>query len=71
MARNLTISDWRIHHLARVCGLSGFGLWSASGASEAEGGEKRLAKRSRSATPAAKPQTEARRCGGYFADARS
>ena len=42
----------------------GFGLRSASGESGAEGGEKRLANRSRSATPAAEPQTEARRsCG--------
>ena len=30
---------------------SGFGLWSASGESGAEGGEQRLAERSRSATP--------------------
>ena len=42
----------------------GFGLRSESGVSEAEGGEKRLANRGRSATPAAEPQTEARRsCG--------
>jgi len=41
-----------------------FGLRSVSGESGAEGGEQRLAKRSRSATPAAEPQTEARRhCG--------
>ena len=47
----------------RECGLSGFGLWSASGDSGAEGGEGRIANRSRSATPA-EPQTEARRsCG--------
>jgi hypothetical protein len=61
MARNFTIidwkiwnwpiTDWRIHHLARVCGFSGFGLRSASGESGAEGGEERLAHRSRSATP--------------------
>jgi hypothetical protein len=44
--------------------MQGFGLRSASGESGAEGGEKRLAHRSRSATPAAEPQTEARRhCG--------
>ncbi|MGI8966669.1 MAG: hypothetical protein ACR2H1_11350 [Limisphaerales bacterium] len=44
--------------------LPGFGLRSASGESGAESGEKSLAERSRSATPAAGPQTEARRsCG--------
>ena len=32
---------------------SGFGLWSESGESGAEGGEKRIVKRSRRATPAA------------------
>ena len=43
---------------------SGFGLRSASGESGVESGEERLAERSRSATPAAEPQTEARRyCG--------
>ena len=47
---NWPITDWRIHHLARVCGFSGFGLRSASGESGAEGREKRLAHRSRSAT---------------------
>jgi hypothetical protein len=36
-----------------------FGLRLASGESGAEGGEERLANRSRSATPAAEPQTEA------------
>jgi len=42
----------------------GFGLRSVSGESGAEGGEERLANRSRSATPAAEPQTKARRsCG--------
>jgi hypothetical protein len=41
-----------------------FGRRSASGESGAEGGEKRLANRSGSVTPAAGPQTEARRfCG--------
>jgi len=59
--RNWPITDWRIHHLARVCGFSGFGLWSVSGESGAESGEERLANRSRSATPAAEPQTEAHR----------
>jgi len=50
---------------------SGFGLWSAGGESGAEGGEQRLAKRSRSATPAAEPQTEARRhCGNSPMPAR-
>jgi len=49
----------------------GFGLWSASGESVAEGGEERLAHRSRSATPAAEPQTEARRsCGPMRMPAR-
>jgi hypothetical protein len=41
--------------------IQGFGLGSASGESGAEDGEERLAERRRSATPAAKPQTEARR----------
>ena len=50
---------------------SGFGLWSESGESGAEGGEKRIVKRSRSATPAAEPQTEARRsCGRCTMQAR-
>ncbi len=41
-----------------------FGLRSASGESGADGGGQRLAECSRSATPAAEPQTEARRsCG--------
>ena len=35
-----------------------FGLRSASGESGAEGGEERIANRSRSATRAAEPQTE-------------
>jgi hypothetical protein len=39
--------------------MQGFGLRAASGKSEAESGEERLAERSRSATPAAEPQTEA------------
>ena len=39
----------------------GFGLRSASRESGAEGGEERLANHSRSATPAAEPQKEARR----------
>jgi len=48
-----------------------FGLRSVSGESGAEGGEQRLAKRSRSATPAAEPQTEARRhCGNSPMPAR-
>jgi len=38
----------------------GFGLRSASGESGAQSGVKRLAKRSRSATPAAELQTEAK-----------
>lgn len=42
----------------------GFGLRSASGESGAKGGEARIANRSRSATPAAAPQTEARRACG-------
>jgi hypothetical protein len=42
----------------------GFGLRSGSGESGAESAEERIAERSRSATPAAGPQTEARRrCG--------
>jgi len=42
----------------------GCGLGSAGGESVAESGEKRFAERSRSATPAAEPQTEALRfCG--------
>jgi len=46
----------------------GFGLRSARGESGAEGGEKRLAHRSWSATPAAVPQTEAcRACGLHYA----
>jgi hypothetical protein len=49
----------------------GFGLRSASGESGAEDGEERLANRSRSATPAAEPQTEARRsCGNLLMSAR-
>jgi hypothetical protein len=36
----------------------GFGLCSVSGESGAEGEDERLANRSRSATPAAEPQTE-------------
>jgi len=48
--------------LYRVCGRSGFGLWSASGESGAQ--TERRRERSRSTTPAAEPQTEARRfCG--------
>lgn len=47
------------------------GLRSAVGEreSEVEGGEKRLAERSQSATPAAEPQTEARRACGNSANA--
>lgn len=48
----------------------GFGLRSVSGESGAEGGEKRLANRSRSATPAAE-LTEARRAWRHIADTRS
>lgn len=49
----------------------GFGLRSASGDSGAEGGEERLAEQSRSGTPAAEPQTEARRyCGHLPMEAR-
>lgn len=48
-----------------------FGLRSASGESGAEDGEKRLANRSQSATPAAEPQTEDCRTRGILADARS
>jgi hypothetical protein len=50
----LNLKDWL---LASVCG-------SASAKSGAEGAEERLAERSRSATPAAEPQTEARRACG-------
>lgn len=56
-------------NMGRVWGLilnlyTRFGLRLASGESGADGGEKRLANRSRSATPVAEPQTEARRfCG--------
>jgi hypothetical protein len=43
-----------------------FGLRPADGHSGVEGGEQRIADRNRSATPAAKPQTEARRtCDKY------
>ena len=52
--------------ISRGIGCKGkrFGLESASGESGAEGGEQRLADRSRSETPAAEPQTEAgRSCG--------
>jgi hypothetical protein len=51
--------------------LNGFGRWSASGESGAEDGEKRLANRSRRETPAAEPQTEARRSCHIPADACS
>ena len=58
---------WRVRpdsKTPKICFTQGFGLRSASGRGGAESGEKRLAKRSRSATPAAEPQTEARRnCG--------
>jgi len=80
MTRQFPISDWKYLnwpttdwpiYLVRPCGLSGFGLRSVSGESGAEGGEERLANRSRSATPAAEPQTEARRsCGTLRMPAR-
>jgi len=54
-SENWPITDWQIHHLACGCGLSGFGLRSASGESGAEGGEERLANRSRSATTRRRP----------------
>jgi hypothetical protein len=56
--------NWRHFAAHDAKGKKRFGPWSVSGESGAESGEKRLAERSRSATPAAEPQTEARRsCG--------
>src|SRR5258705_3436453 len=59
------------HGIGETFRSSGFGLRSASGESGAEGGEERIAERSRSATPAAEPLTEARRkCGVLEVSAR-
>src|SRR5579872_4791718 len=53
-------AEWRAENPieASVCG-------RRAGKVERRAGEKRLADRSRSATPAAEPQTEARRCCGH------
>ena len=70
-AREVLVRQVELRRMARGKSSCGFGLRSASGESGAEGGEERLAKRSRSATPAAEPQTEARRsCGPCTMHAR-
>ena len=64
---NQWLQNWCMH----LNIISGFGQWAVSGESGAEGGGERLADRSQSATPAAEPQTEARRrCGDVRMPAR-